>query len=301
MTRQQEISPGVSIIVPVYRGYIQTKKCLNSVRRSFNNNVDVLIVNDCSPEPEVQELCGQYALLESFDLIQHSENKGFVRSVNEAMKRARCRDVILLNSDAEVSGDWICRLQKAAYSGDAIASVTPFSNNATICSYPIKDGDNVLLSGVDLSSMQDICSKAARCERVELPTGIGFCMYIRRDCLDDVGYFDEEAFGKGYGEENDFCLRASQKGWKHLLASDCFVYHEGGVSFNEQKQALVANAEKVIAERYPSYFDDVKKFNQQDPIRPFRDRIDAEIFRRGGEAAAALWALRAQEYHSRSN
>ena len=56
-------------------------------------------------------------------------------------------------------------------------------------------------------------------------------MYIRRAALADIGLFDAEAFGRGYGEENDFCLRASARGWRHLLACDTFVYHEGAVSF----------------------------------------------------------------------
>ena len=55
-------------------------------------------------------------------------------------------------------------------------------------------------------------------------------MYIRRDCLNDVSLFDADRFGRGY-EENDFCLRASAQGWRHLLACDTFVFHSGEVSF----------------------------------------------------------------------
>ena len=63
-------------------------------------------------------------------------------------------------------------------------------------------------------------------------------MYIRRAALADVGLFDADAFGRGYGEENDFCLRASARGWRHLLACDTFVYHEGTVSFGAGAQPL---------------------------------------------------------------
>ncbi|MCP8899355.1 glycosyltransferase family 2 protein [Gilvimarinus xylanilyticus] len=291
----------ISIIVPVYQGLKQTKKCLESVLLNGLVGANIVLINDSSPNSSVRDYCRQLASHDLIILSENDRNLGFVGSVNKGMQLAGAKDVVLLNSDTIVSAGWLSALRQAAYRSPQVGTVTPFSNNATVCSYPLSKGDNALLPGLSVMSMQGICAEVASGDCPELPTGVGFCMYIRRDCLDDVGYFDEEAFGKGYGEENDFCLRASANGWKHLLAPDCFVYHEGGVSFSDQKQALVANAEKVIAERYPGYFDDVKKFIQQDPIRPFRDRIDAEIYRRGGEAAAALWALRAQEYRSRSN
>ena len=82
-----------------------------------------------------------------------------------------------------------------------------------------------------MAELDAACRAANAGRSVELPTTVGFCMYIRRAALADVGLFDAETFGRGYGEENDFCLRASARGWRHLLACDTFVYHEGAVSF----------------------------------------------------------------------
>ncbi|UTF61927.1 glycosyltransferase family 2 protein [Gilvimarinus sp. DA14] len=288
------------VIVPMYKGCDSTVKCVQSVLATLPVDSQLILVNDASPELGLTEHIERWRLDKRITLIENQQNLGFVASVNRGMSTTN-NDVVLLNSDTEVSADWLSRLQRAAYQETEVATVTPFSNNATVCSYPSLSGDGVMLKGMGVNELHSVCALVNSGVTAELPTAVGFCMYIRRDCLNEVGDFDEEAFGKGYGEENDFCLRASQKGWKHLLAADCFVYHDGGVSFSEQKQGLVANAEKVIAERYPSYFSDVKKFIQRDPIRPFRDRIDAEIFRRGGGAATALWALRAQEYRSRSN
>ncbi|MDR8439764.1 glycosyl transferase, partial [Acinetobacter baumannii] len=79
-------------------------------------------------------------------------------------------------------------------------SVTPFSNNATICSFPNFCEDNELFSGMDVQSLDDEFETYGKENNlVEIPTGVGFCMYIRRDCLNQVGYFDEETFGRGYG------------------------------------------------------------------------------------------------------
>ncbi|EAR07921.1 predicted glycosyltransferase [Reinekea sp. MED297] len=78
-------------------------------------------------------------------------------------------------------------------------------------------------------------------------------MYIRRDALNEVGLFDSEAFPRGYGEENDWCMRARQKGWKHLFDPSVFVYHHRSASFGEEKHELMAQGRKVVDERYPEY------------------------------------------------
>jgi hypothetical protein len=80
-------------------------------------------------------------------------------------------------------------------------------------------------------------------------------MYIRRTCLDEVGLFDAERFGRGYGEENDFCRRAAARGWHNLLAADVFVFHEGGVSFSAERAALQDHAMKQLLEAHPDYLE----------------------------------------------
>ena len=99
-------------------------------------------------------------------------------------------------------------------------------------------------------------------------------MYLRRQALNQVGDFDENAFGRGYGEENDWCLRATEKGWKHLLAADVFVYHAGGASFGDEARDYQANALKVISERYPEYERDIAQFVEADPIEAARYNVD---------------------------
>ena len=75
----------------------------------------------------------------------------------------------------------------------------------------------------------------------EVITGVGFCMYVTRQALDLCGLLDEETFGRGYGEEVDFCLRASRLGLRHLVEDSTFVYHRGGVSFGDgQSEGLDA-------------------------------------------------------------
>ena len=105
-------------------------------------------------------------------------------------------------------------------------------------------------------------------------------MYIRRAALADVGVFDAETFGRGYGEENDFCMRASARGWRHLLACDTFVYHEGSVSFGASASAAAQQGLALLRERYPHYARLVAQHVTLDAAGPYRFAITMELFRR---------------------
>src|SRR5690606_24481932 len=94
-----------------------------------------------------------------------------------------------------------------------------------------------------------------------------------RECLDQVGMFDEERFGVGYGEENDFSLRAARAGWQNLLCASVFVYHQGAVSFGDSKASQMEKADQVMAELYPEYEQLVEDFLFSDPLREFRDAV----------------------------
>ena len=266
----------VDIVIPVYRNHALTQRCVESVLRTPDPFIGVIhLINDATPEPELGQYCRQVAQDERVKLIEHAENQGFVVSVNEGCRCAGDRDVVILNSDAEVPKNWLSRLKAAADQNPKSASIMPFSNNATICSYPHFCEDNVLPDGLSLEEVDALFATANAGRVTEIPTGVGFCMYLRRAAIDDVGLFDATAFGRGYGEENDWCLRAMEKGWKHLLATDVFVYHAGGASFGSEASDYQANALAVISERYPDYERQIAAFIEADPIEPARYAVDA--------------------------
>ena len=265
----------VDIVIPVYRNHPLTKRCVDSVLSNPDPVMGgVYLINDATPEPELREYCQRVAQDERVELIEHLENQGFVASVNEGFQLADGRDVVILNSDTEVPKNWLGRLKAAADQNPKAASITPFSNNATICSYPNFCEDNDLPAGMDHGAVDALFSEANSGQVLEIPTGVGFCMYVRRQALNEVGEFDEDAFGRGYGEENDWCLRATAKGWKHLLAADVFVYHAGGASFGSDASEYQANALKVISERYPDYNRRIAQFVEADPIEAARYNVD---------------------------
>lgn len=270
----------IDIIIPVYKGLKETQKCLNSVLLYTDlSKYRLIIIDDCSPERELTEFLEQLQDRQrNIVLINHEQNMGFVRSVNQGMQYDFESDVLLLNSDTEVSVHWVEKLVAAAYSDPDIGTVTPLSNNATICSYPCMNKNNKLPRGQSLESLNLLLEGLFRQETQELPTGVGFCLYIKRQALHDAGYFDAEAFGLGYGEEVDFCLRMKEKGWKSAVALNTYVYHYGSISFLDKRAKMMAAAEKIINERYPEYEGMRQNFVLRDPLCEIRLKIALAVY-----------------------
>lgn len=275
----------VDIIIPVYKNLTLTRDCIESVYSSaLSDTTNIVIIVDASPEADLQEYCKSLSGRKNTTVLSNESNLGFVQTVNRGMALNPEHDVILLNSDTQVFSDWWQRMQACAYSQSTIATVTPFSNNATICSYPhlletFQAPEDMGLAEMDTMFAQVNANKCAM-----LPTAVGFCMYIKRQVLNELGLFDHEAFGRGYGEECDFSLRARAAGYSNALAADVFVYHYGGVSFGDEGKVLKENAAAVLTERYPNYEADVMTFVSQDPVRELRDRVDDLRLRHSDES-----------------
>jgi len=282
----------VDIIIPVYRNLAVTRRCVESVLAHTDmSRARLILVDDASPEPELSAWCRTLEGRDDVLLLRHEQNKGFVASVNLAMNSSNA-DVVLLNSDTEVPPTWLPRLQHCAYSADDIATVTPFSNNGSICSYPSFCQSSELPAGFDLATMDTLFAEANAGLVTDLPTAVGFCMYIRRECLTRFGLFDEAEFGRGYGEENDFSLRVAAAGWRNCLCADLFVYHQGAVSFGDDRHVLMGTAEGKLAMRYPDYALQVGTFIAHDRLRPFRDAVDSVRARQPGQWPALLQEAR---------
>jgi len=280
----------IPVIIPVYNGIDIVKKCINSVIASKvanQSDIEIVVIYDCSGEVCLEELLSDYLARGEITLYQNSENLGFVKTVNKGFKYTAKRDCIILNSDTEVYGDWVDRLINIASEFDAVGSITPFTNNGEICSFPKLCVDNVLPKHVDLGLLDKSFSENEISE-IQMPTGVGFCMYISREALDQVGFFDEDEFGRGYGEENDLCQRFVAAGYKNLLAENVFVFHSGGESFGAEKNALIEAAVKKVDKRYPSYLPDVHQFIADDQPRFSRVSALANYFSRSDNCVLSI-------------
>lgn len=264
-----------SVVIPVYGNLEATRRCLDSVLASaLPDDTAVLVINDASPDERVGDYCRRTASAAGWDYLENERNLGFVASANLGFDYRADTDVILLNSDTVVANDWIQRLRECAYREDDIGTVTPFSNNATICSYPGFPYSSAMPQRWDVPSLDALVNGANAGMSAEIPTAVGFCMYIKRACLERTGEFDVDNFGQGYGEECDFCMRAARAGWKHVLAADVFVFHEGGASFREVTNERKIQADITIARIHPDYNALICGFIETDPLKSLRRHID---------------------------
>lgn len=284
----------IDVIIPVFRGFDETANCLYTALKTRVHGLlpyEVVVVDDASPVPQLVDLLGHLHDLGLIRLLRNKTNLGFVKSVNEGMRLNTDRDVILLNSDTEVYGDWVDRLHRAAYSREDIGTVTPFSNNATICGYPNFPGPFNGAFEVGFAKIDHLAKSANAGQTFEIPTAVGFCMFIKRDCLREAHYFDEVAFGIGYCEENDFSLRIIRLGWRNVLAADVFVRHLGRVSFLGSSGQRIAQGLQIIANRYRHYADSVTAFVKRDPLKQARLNIDLARLRKATGDNVMLFVL----------
>ncbi|MBM3694366.1 MAG: glycosyltransferase [Actinobacteria bacterium] len=273
--------PPVDVVVPVYNGHDATRRCLESVvAHTTGEGVRLVVADDASPDPRIPGLLAGFAARDPrVTVLRRPRNLGFVRNSNEAMRQAP-GDVVLLNSDTEVPPGWLERLRSVAHSSRRVGSVTPLSNNATICSVPQWLGPNHFPPGVGLALLDEVARASGTGERIEIPTSVGFCVYYRRDALDACGLFDEDRFGAGYGEENDLACRMRDGGYLNLLCDTLFVWHEGGVSFAESGGGDLAGNLDRLAGAWPRYHEVVRGFIRQNPLWGVQSRFGLELLRR---------------------
>jgi glycosyltransferase involved in cell wall biosynthesis len=205
-------------------------------------------------------------------VLTNAAHCGFVQSVNRALTFCR-GDVLLLNSDTRLFAGSIDELWQAAQSDPRIGSVTALSNNATIFSYPIADAACERLADIGWGEVAAVALQVNAGIVLDVPTAHGFCMLIRREMLDRVGLLDE-AFGRGYGEENDLCLRAADLGFRHVAAAGVVVEHRESVSFGDEKLNLLKANLARLEERFPEYPADVREFLKRDGLRSARWPVD---------------------------
>jgi glycosyltransferase involved in cell wall biosynthesis len=190
-----------------------------------------------------------------------------------------------------VPADWLTRLRDAAYATRDTGTVTPLSNDASICSYPDPAARNPAPDAIETARLDRMALAAAGSATIDIPVGVGFCLYIRRDCLNAVGALRDDVFAQGYGEENDFCLRARRLGWRHVALPSVFVAHHGGQSFNLAGTHLRARNAALLERLHPGYHRLVQDFVAADPLRPVRRRLDLRRWRRqrtGAERSVIL-------------
>lgn len=266
----------VAILIPVYRGLEATKDGLLSVLQSLSENTTpatVVVINDASPEPALVDFITALADDPRLHVITQTTNHGFIRSMNLAMQRCPAHDVVWLNADTRVCGNWLDRLRDLALSEKRIAAASPFSNHGELVSFPHTFRQSPMPSASAQAKLDALAKHAWNGQAPELEALCGFCVYIKREALNEVGLLDELTLAQGYGEDTDWSLRAQAKGWRFVLAPHVFVAHQGSVSFGEEKRWWVTRNNALIHARFPDAKQRYTHALIRDPLKPHRRRL----------------------------
>jgi GT2 family glycosyltransferase/glycosyltransferase involved in cell wall biosynthesis len=288
-TRMTLPTAEIDIVVPVFNALPDVKLCLESINgREDGCQVRVFVVNDGSNE-ETTAWLRAFCDGKMFVLIEHPHNLGYTRAVNTGLRATTASYVITLNSDTIVTTGWLKGLLRCINSSPDIGIAGPLSNAASWQNVPQlfeADGTfavNELRAGDTPDSMARIVARVSRRAYPKVPFVNGFCFMIKRAVLDAVGFMDEENFPVGYGEENDFCIRAADAGFLLAIADDTYVFHAKSKSFGHAKrkelsqQGSATLKRKHTAEKFDAL---VKKIRNTKPLDALRSAVRAELVKK---------------------
>ena len=253
------------IIIPVYNGLDYVSACLESIRQYTDYPYAVILVDDGSDD-YVRKKLQQFETQYSDVRVLHSDaNVGFIQSVNRGLQESTGKYVVLLNSDTHVTSGWLRRMITCAESDERIMVVNPISNMAALFSVQIPPGFN-------LFTMSQTIAAISKRTYPDMVTAIGFCLLLRRKAIETFGNFDD-AYGAGYGEESDYCMRVVTAGYRVVLADDAFVYHKGCATFGSWLERYATNR-KIFDRRWGKAFTDTyKHILTNNPLDAVRTRL----------------------------
>ena len=245
----------VDIVICIHNALDDVKSCLMSVIK-YSPHIYTLILVDDGSDETTKSFLQDFALHHDAFLLRNDVARGYTFAANQGLRNSTGKYVILLNSDTIVSADWLDRMLECAESDERIGIVGPLSNTASWQSVPKIEscGDwasNDLPENISIHMMADLIGKySCRCYP-KIPFLNGFCLLIKRELINQIGYFDEDSFGAGYGEENDYCIRARKAQWDLAVADDVYIYHKQSRSYSDdRRKKLCDRAGKILIDKH---------------------------------------------------
>lgn len=277
----------VDIIICIHNALSDVRKCLDSVIRYTSPPYSLILVDDGS-NMETASYLNNFSQLFGTRLIRNNEPRGYTFAANQGMRDSNSDYIVLLNSDTIVTPEWLDRMVECASTDEKTGMVGPLSNTASWQSVPEiqSNGDwhnNPLPPGVSVPQMGRLVAKVSKRQYPKIPFLNGFCLLVKRDLIEEIGYFDEESFGRGYGEENDYCLRALKAGWELRVADDVYIFHAQSRSYTDElRKELVKKSDKVLLEKHglTDVYDGVAGCKHNRVLEGIRARIQSEFNRR---------------------
>jgi GT2 family glycosyltransferase/glycosyltransferase involved in cell wall biosynthesis len=218
--------PEISVILLTYNQWEVTELCLRSLAVAQATHpelpVEFLLVDNASQDGTPTKA----KRIANLRVIANKKNYGFAKGNNIGIEAARGRDVVLLNNDTVVPPDWLKRLKYHADTISGLGLLGPSTNTETAQALP-----DIQYNSIDELFGQNEKIATLHLGRWDTITKIsGLCWYLPRATLEKVGLLDE-AYGIGYFEDDDYCLRVRDAGLKLACAKDVYVHHFGNMSF----------------------------------------------------------------------
>jgi glycosyltransferase involved in cell wall biosynthesis/GT2 family glycosyltransferase len=248
----------VDVIVPVHDALPDVQACLRSLGAHTDGfGVRIIVVDDAS-SPATRDWLREFCTADPrFHLVTHTENRGYTRSVNTGLGLSKAPYVVVQNSDTIVTPGWLSSLVRCIESDPALGLAGPLSNAASWQNVPeLRDANgNFAINALpDSLGPDDMAALVAHCSArtyPRVPFLNGFSYMIKKEVVDKIGLMDEANFPQGYGEENDFCLRAADAGYQLAVADDAFVFHAKSKSFgHERRIKLCEQANQALARKH---------------------------------------------------
>ena len=245
----------VDIIICVHNALTDVKICLDSIVQNTTQPYNIILVDDGSDQ-ETGNYLDNFTEENACQLIRNQTARGYTFAANQGLRLSRSDYALLINSDTIVSPEWLDRMFTCAESDSRIGIVGPLSNTASWQSIPEieSDGDwadNPLPEDLSIPAMAGLVSQYSGKLYPPMEFLNGFCLLIRKEVIKQIGVFDEENFGVGYGEEDDYCLRAKKAGWILALADDVYIYHAQSRSYSDtRRKKLYEQAGESLADKH---------------------------------------------------
>ena len=278
-TVSQRPNYGLTSIVILTRNQLPyTKACLESIRFRTDEPYELIVVDNASSDGTVDYLRAQADV----KLIENAQNRGFPAGCNQGIRAANGEQVLLLNNDVIVTTGWLARMLEALHRQPRIGLVGPCSNNVSGPQQVAAGYEELCdLDGFAWQWGQRDSSLARDTDRL-----VGFCLLVRRAVVDDIGLLDER-FGLGNFEDDDFCRRAIQAGWRAVNARDAYVHHFGHRSFlasGVDLDALLQRNQQLYRDKWVQSPVSAAPRRQRFPLRRPRParRLSLSLSHKGG-------------------
>ena len=268
----------IDIVVLVRHGTDGARRCIESVLAARQQApFELIVVSETTVE------AGQAAWLRELEregcitLLDSPEWRGMAAALDHAaaLHRGEERDLVVLDSTCEVSNDWLDRLAGHAAAGGDVGTIVPFAARGGVAGYPRTGVANTLPPGHSTATLDLLFRRANAGSAVDLPLSFGPCIYYRRECLAAVGEFAAGPLDDEHGVAEEFGLRASSAGFRHVLAADVFVGAVQPVrSDADADHDRAAQANAALDRRFPHYRAERAGLVLRDPARPYQRRVD---------------------------